>query len=51
MINKVTKEECLDAIEYLYGQGFIEEMTRDQKWAVEILLKKVANDYKLNLGL
>ena len=50
MINKVTKEECLDAIEYLYAQGFIEDMSRDQKWAVEILLKKVANDYKLKLN-
>ena len=50
MINKVTKEDCLDAIEYLYGQGFIEDMSRDQKWAVEILLlKKVANDYKVKL--
>lgn len=51
MINKVTKQECLDAIEYLYGQRFVEEMTTDKKWAVKILLKKVANDYKLNLNL
>ena len=49
MKNKVTKEECLDAIEYLYGQGFIEEMTRDQKWAVEILLKKVGNNYGIKI--
>ena len=49
MINKVTKKECLDAIEYLYGQGFIENMSRDQQRAVEILLKKVANEYKLKL--
>lgn len=48
-LNKVTKTECIDAIEYLYCEGFIEEMTSDQRWAVEILLKKVANDYKLKL--
>ena len=51
MINKVTKAECLDAIEYLHVQGFVEEMTTDKKYYTEILLKKVANDYKLNLGL
>jgi len=51
MINKVTKEDCLDAIEYLYGQGFVEEMTTDKKYYTEILLKKVANDYKLDLNL
>jgi len=51
MINKVTKAECLDAIEYLHVQGFVEEMTTDKKYYTEILLKKVANDYKLNLNL
>ena len=51
MINKVTKQECIEAIEYLHAQGFVEEMTSDKKYYVEILLKKVANDYNLNLGL
>ena len=51
MINKVTKEEVMEAIEYLHTQGFVEEMTTDKKYYTEILLKKVANDYKLNLGL
>ena len=51
MINKVTKDECLDAIEYLHAQGFVEEMTTDKKYYTEILLKKVANDYKLDLNL
>ena len=50
MINKVTKEDCIEAIEYLHVQGFVEEMTTDKKYYTEILLKKVANDYKLNLG-
>ena len=47
--NKVTKEECMDAIQYLFVEGFIEEMTSDKKWATKILLKKVADIYKLNL--
>ncbi len=51
MINKVTKQECIEAIEYLHVQGFVDEMTSDKKYFVEILLKKVANDYNLNLGL
>jgi len=50
-INKVTKEECMDAIEYLHVQGFVEEMSSDKRHYVEILLKKVANNYNLNLHL
>jgi len=49
--NKVTKEECMDAIEYLHVQGFVEEMSSDKRHYVEILLKKVANNYNLNLQL
>ena len=49
MINKVTKAECLDAIEYLFVEGFVDEMTSDKKHYTTILLKKVANDYNLNL--
>ena len=40
MINKVTKEECLDAIEYLYGQGFIEEMSRIKNGQLKYYLRK-----------
>tara|TARA_R110000737_G_scaffold313521_1_gene323032 strand:+ start:363 stop:527 length:165 start_codon:yes stop_codon:yes gene_type:complete len=50
-LNKVTKKEVMEAIEYLHVQGFVEEMTSDKKYYVEILLKKIANDYKINLGL
>tara|TARA_R100000541_G_scaffold29212_1_gene38369 strand:- start:169 stop:330 length:162 start_codon:yes stop_codon:yes gene_type:complete len=50
-INKVTKEDCMDAIDYLHVNGFVEEMTTDKRYYVEILLKKVANDYKIDLGL
>ena len=51
MINKVSKKECMDAIEFLHTQGFVEEMTTDKQFYVEVLLKKVANGYNLNLGL
>tara|TARA_R100001443_G_scaffold116311_1_gene136377 strand:- start:358 stop:528 length:171 start_codon:yes stop_codon:yes gene_type:complete len=47
--NKVTKEECMSAIEYLFVEGFIDEMTTDKKWATKILLNKVANVYKIDL--
>ena len=49
MINKVTKSECMDAIEYLFSEGFVHEMGSDKEHYVTILLKKVANDYKIEL--
>jgi len=50
-INKVTKKEIDDAIEYLHIEGFVDEMTSDKKYYVEVLLKAVGNQYGLNLGL
>ena len=47
--NKVTKAECMDAIEYLFVEGFVEEMSSDKRHYTTILLKKVANIYKINL--
>ena len=49
MLNKVTKEECMDAIEYLFTEGFVDEMGSDKKHYTSILLKKVANDYNIKL--
>tara|TARA_Y100000816_G_C25690535_1_gene365347 strand:- start:176 stop:352 length:177 start_codon:yes stop_codon:yes gene_type:complete len=49
MINKVSKEECLDAIDYFWSSGFIEELTTDKKYYLTILLKKVANTYNIKL--
>tara|TARA_R100000963_G_C4592555_1_gene69221 strand:+ start:151 stop:321 length:171 start_codon:yes stop_codon:yes gene_type:complete len=49
MINKVTKKECMDAIEYLFEEGFIEDMRSDARHYTKILLNKVANNYKLKL--
>jgi len=48
-INKVSKEECLQAIDYLFTNGYTEEMTTDKRYFTEILLKKVANDYNIKL--
>ena len=48
--NKVTKEECMDAIQYLFVEGFVEEMTSDKKHYTKILLNKVANGYKIKLN-
>ena len=49
MLNKVTKKECMEAIEYLWSMGYTQEMTSDKKFYTEILLRKVANDYNIKL--
>ena len=48
-INKVSKKDCMDAIEFLFTMGYTLEMTSDKKYYTEILLKKVANDYNIKL--
>jgi len=48
-INKVSKAECLKAIDYLFRAGYTTEMTSDKRYFTEILLKKVANDYNIEL--
>ena len=48
-INKVTKKEVYDAIDYFWAEGFIEDLRSDARHYVTILLKKVANDYKIKL--
>ena len=49
MLNKVTKKECMEAIEYLFKMGFVDEMTSDKRHYTTILLKKVANLYNMEL--
>ena len=49
MLNKVTAKECRQAIKYLFQDGFLDEMTSDKKHFTTILLKKVANDYSIEL--
>ena len=50
MLNDVCKQDCIDAIEYLWEEGFVDEMTSDKKYYTTILLKKVANIYKIKLN-
>ena len=47
---KVSKKECMDAIEYLFVEGFVDEMTTDKKHYTKILLEKVAHSYKMELN-
>tara|TARA_Y100001938_G_scaffold4721_1_gene5942 strand:+ start:1748 stop:1924 length:177 start_codon:yes stop_codon:yes gene_type:complete len=49
MNNKVTKSDCMEAIDYLFVNGFVDEMTSDKKHYTTILLKKVAEIYNVNL--
>ena len=46
----VTKKQCLDAIDYLFVEGFVDEMTTDKRYYTKILLEKVAHDYKMELA-
>ena len=48
-INKVSKDDCLESIEYLFCQAFVNDMNSDQRYYTKILLKKVANNYKIKL--
>jgi hypothetical protein len=48
-MNNVTKKQCLEAIDYLWTEGFIDDMTTDKRHYTTILLKKVANDYNIEL--
>ncbi len=50
MINKVSKKECLEAINYFFAEGYIEQAgCYDVQYYCKILLKKVANDYNIEL--
>lgn len=47
--HKVTKGDVMEAIEYFHAEGFIDQLSYDEKHYVEILLKKVANVYNIRL--
>ena len=49
MLNEVSDKQCIDAIEYFWSEGFLEELTSDKKYYTTILLNKVANDYNIQL--
>jgi|TARA_Y100001938_G_scaffold141482_1_gene211321 hypothetical protein len=48
-MNKVTKKQCMEAIQYFFEMGMVDELTSDKKHYTKILLNKVANDYRLQL--
>ena len=48
-VYEVSKKDCMDAIEYLFTEGYVDEMTTDKKYYTKILLNKVANIYKIKL--
>jgi len=50
MLNQVSKKECMEAINYLWGSGATMQMSSDQQYYTEILLKRVANAYSIELG-
>lgn len=45
----VTKKEVMGAIDYFHGIGMINNLHGDAEHYVKILLRKVANDYKILL--
>ena len=47
-VNKVTKKECLDALEYFWQCEDLEDSS-DRIHYTKILLKKIANDYNIKL--
>lgn len=49
MLNKVTKSECLDAIQYFFVEGFMDNLNTDNQHYVMLLMKKVANVYNIKL--
>ena len=49
MLNKVSKKDVIDAIEYFWKMGYITEMSGDKKYYTMVLLKKVANFYNIKL--
>tara|TARA_Y100001938_G_scaffold65675_1_gene91217 strand:- start:1030 stop:1197 length:168 start_codon:yes stop_codon:yes gene_type:complete len=48
-MSKSTKQQCEEAIEYFFVEGFIDELGTDKKYYTKILLNKVADDYNIKL--
>lgn len=49
--HSVTKKQVLDAIKYFHVMDMLEDLKTDERYYVEILLRKVANDYKILLQI
>ena len=48
-MNKVTKKQCMEAIQYFFEMGIVDELTSDKRHYTKILLDKVADDYNIKL--
>tara|TARA_R100000808_G_scaffold18624_1_gene40744 strand:+ start:1248 stop:1400 length:153 start_codon:yes stop_codon:yes gene_type:complete len=48
-MSKVSKKEVMDAIEYFWQAGYIDELTSDKRYYTKILLDCCANKYKIEL--
>ena len=49
MLNKVDNKAVIDAIDYFFAEGIIEQMNSDERYYVKALINKVANIYKIKL--
>lgn len=49
--HKVTKKECEEALQYFHSMGMIENQCGDAEYYINILLRRVANDYNIHLTL
>ena len=48
-LNKVSKDDCLEAIDFLFVECYLNNMNSDERYYTKILLKKVANNYQIKL--
>ena len=48
-LNKVSKDEVIEALDYFWSDGFINELKSDQRHYVKILLYAAANKYRIKL--
>ena len=48
-LNKVSKDEVIEALDYFWSDGFINELKSDQRHYVKILLYAAANRYRIKL--
>ena len=49
MLNKVDKKTVMDAIDYFFVNGMIEQMNSDERYYVKALINEVANKHKIKL--
>ena len=49
MLNKVDNKAVIDAIDYFFAEGMIEQMNSDERYYVKALINKVSNIYKIKL--